>query len=186
MSINPRDTLKLKKALSETVPVTISVNVEAVEEAVAKHLGSSALIVAWQINRIVWGRVDNGKITFADIDKWNVSQCLEVRIFNDSKELYFVKSGNMLTGRLRIDGSGKENVYVDSVAPIWGKATGSDGKFTELRDEARKLYITIPADVAKDKRCGLITRNYVVSDDDDSGLSGYGDYRYLALQELGV
>lgn len=185
MSINPRDTLKLKKALSETVPVTTSVSVEAVEEAVAKHLGSSALIVAWQINRIVWGRVENGKIIFADVDSWNVAQCQEMRIFNDSKELYLMKSGDKLTGRLRIDGSGEDTAYVDSVAPIWGKAAGSDGEFTELRDEARKLYITIPADVAKDKRCGLVTRSYVVSDE-ASGLSGYGDYRYLALQELGV
>ena len=118
-------------------------------------------------------------------EEWNINLCHEVRIFDENKELHLMKDGKMLVGRLVVDGMGENVSYVDSIAPMWGYATESEKGFTRLQDEPRKLELTVPANIVKEKRCGLVTRNYVVSDD-ESGLSGYGDYRYLGLQELEV
>lgn len=186
MSINPKSALTLQKGLSEAIALEpISLTEESIRETVAKYIGSSAVIVVWQVNQIAWGKLSDGDIIFPEINDWNVAFCQEMRVFNDNKEIHLVKNGNNLSGRLRIDGSGDETVYVDSIAPMWGRAVNTVNGFTSLADEARKLHLNVPESIASSKRCGLVTRNYVVSDK-ATGLSGYGDYRFLALQELEV
>lgn len=186
MNINPKSALNLQKGLSKTIALEpISLTKEAIKDTVTKYIGSSAVIVVWQINQIAWGKLSDGDIIFFEMNEWNIEFCQEMRVFNDNKEIQLVKNGNKLSGRLRIDGSGDETVYVDSIAPMWGRAVNFINGFTSLADEARKLHLNVPESIASGKRCGLVTRNYVVSDR-ATGLSGYGDYRFLALQELEV
>lgn len=185
MAINIKKKLQLVTGQSKLESVKIEANLEAVTEKIKENFGKKAIIVTWQFNCVKWGQYQAGEILFSDNEEWNINLCHEVRIFDEGKELHLMKDGKMLVGRLVVDGIGKNVSYVDSIAPMWGYATESEKGFTRLQDEPRKLEMTVPANIVKGKRCGLVTRNYVVSDD-ESGLSGYGDYRYLGLQELEV
>lgn len=185
MAINIKNKLQLATTPSKLESIKIEASLEAVTKKIKETFGEKAIIVSWQFNCIKWGILQGSEIIFLDDEDWNINLCHEVRIFDVDKELHLMKDGKMLVGRLVTDGIGENVSYVDSIAPMWGYAADTENGFTRLQDEARKLELTVPANIAKGKRCGLVTRNYVVTDD-ESGLSGYGDYRYLGLQELEV
>lgn len=183
MTVNIKNKLKLQCSLSEITEISIGIN--NIEEYILNHFNDGAIIVTWQFNQIAWGLLKNGKIIFLDMTEWNIDLCQEFRVFDTDKEIYLVKNINEFIGRMRKDGEGAETKFIDSVAPMWGCSAENNGDFCKLKDVSRKLSLTIPADIPAGKYCGLVTRNYVVTDN-ESGLSGYGDYRYLALQEIEV
>ncbi len=91
----------------------------------------------------------------------NFDEWLECRIFNRGAELHLKRDGNIFNGRLISDAEG-------------------DGWIT-LRDAPRKLSMEIPCDDGGKKFYGLTTRNYIDSDA-ATGLSGYVDYRFVAIE----
>lgn len=141
------------------------------------------IFVAWQIQSIVWGKFDGEKFLLKDNRQPNFDDWLECRIFNESAELHLKRSGENFSGRYICDGTGEEKFYVNSFARLWGerdKKFSADG-WIKLCDAERKLSMTIPCDDDGKKFYGLLTRNYIGSDD-ETGLSGYVDYRFVALE----
>lgn len=174
--------LELKNISVKKENVSIEASNEALQAEIQKL--SNGALIAWQVNRIVWGKITNGTLELSDGQPIDVDLIQEIRIFNDQQELHLVKLGKSLKGRWLTDGEGDSVSVVDSIAPMWGKSTES-GAFSQLADDDRKLYMKVAGEIQKGKRCGLITRNYVTSDA-ENGLAGYTDYRFMGLQPLEV
>ena len=144
-------------------------------EKILREKFQRAIFVAWQIQSVVWGKFDGEKLS-ANVDDW-----LECRIFNDSAELHLKRTGENFSGRYLRDEAGTGNFYVDSFARFWGEFDSAAEGFITLLDKPRKIAMEIPCDDAGKKFYGLTTRNYIGSDD-ATGLSGYVDYRFVAIE----
>lgn len=162
---------------SETVTCEISlIDVENIVRQYFKNL--RAVFVAWQIQNIMWGKYNNGEfITLSDITPqfW-----LECRIFNETEELHLKRIENKLHGRYITEKQGTGNFYSDSFSRFWGENSGAVDGFIKLLDKQRKLFMEIPCDKINAKWYGLLTRNYI-SSEEKTGLSGYTDYRFVAI-----
>lgn len=139
--------------------------------------------VAWQIQSIVWGTFDGEKLLLKDDVAPNFDDWLELRIFNRHEEIHLKRAGQNFIGRYVRDGAVEETFYVDSFARLWGELKSNSEAWITLRDEQRKLSMTIPyaCDDGGKKYYGLLTRNYIGSDE-ATGLSGYVDYRFVAIE----
>ena len=90
------------------------------------------------------------------------------------------RAGDKFIGRYVRDELGTGNFYVDSFARLFGENVSSENGWIKLEDELRKISMTIPVD-GDEKFYGLLTRNYIGSDA-ATGLSGYDDYRFVAIE----
>ena len=150
-----------------------------------KFQGNRAVFVAWQLQNIIWGTYDGKQLLLRDNVSPVLENFLECRIFNDMQELHLKRIGNKFRGRYVEDTDGNGNFYVDSFARLWGEKSNSADGYISLLDKQRKLYMEIPCDEDDAKWYGLLTRNYIDSDS-DTGLSGYVDYRFVAIEPAGV
>ena len=140
---------------------------------------SSGIFAAWQIQSVVWGKFDGEKLLLRGDCPPNIDDWLECRIFNESEEIHLKRDGEIMRGRYIRDTAGTGTDYVDSFARLWGERVDYADGWITLRDDGRKISMEIPCDFDA-KKCGLTTRNYIGSDD-DTGLSGYVDYRFVAI-----
>ena len=187
MTVNTHyNKLEIKRDLvAESAAVKSLCSLEDVEEVFSSVLGSEGTVVIWMMNRIIWTRFENGHIKLdeeaTEVDYWQ-----EVRGFNRSGEVHLVRIGEALSGRSIIDkessGSWKEG-YVDTIAPLWGDNSGFSDGAVHLVDKDRKLKLDIPCLDGKADNYGLVTRSYIQADE-TTGLSGYVDYRYLAVEGM--
>ena len=175
--------LKLEKCESivdEKVNCTLSL--QEIESTLKKYLQSSALVIVWQIQNIVWGKYENDQIKLNTEAEVNPNHWLECRIFNQNEEIHLKRKGNSLRGRyIRDDELGQGTFYVDSFSRLWGEEIGNSDGYIHLLDSERKLYMEVPCAEIGYKWYGLLTRNYIDSDS-DTGLSGYIDYRFVAIE----
>lgn len=144
---------------------------------------SDGIFVAWQIQSIVWGNFDGEKILLKDNARPNFDDWLECRIFNRRAELHLKRDGKNFVGRYVCDADGEKIFYVDSFSRLWGERNenfSADG-WIALHDKPRKIFMEIPCPDRGKKYYGLLTRNYIGSDD-ETGLSGYVDYRFVAIE----
>ena len=139
------------------------------------------IFVAWQIQNIVWGKFDGEKFLLKDNLPPNCDDWLECRIFNAGEELHLKRDGENFIGRYVRDAEGTGDFYVDSFARLWGEYSSAADGWITLLDAQRKLSMIIPCDDDRKKFYGLKTRNYIGSDE-DTGLSGYVDYRFVAIE----
>ncbi len=173
--------LKLCEGKSVFEPVECSLS--GVENLLReKFKANRAVLVAWRIQNIIWGEYDGEKIlTRAEMTPEN---WLEFRIFNEAAEIHMKRSAEKFIGRYVQDLEGKDNFYVDSFSRFWGENVNATDGYINLRDEQRKLQMEIPCAENKFKWYGLLTRNYIDSDA-ATGLSGYVDYRFVAIEPAG-
>lgn len=169
------------KIYSETV--TCEISLSDIENLVnEKFQNFRAVFVAWQFQNIFWGKYEDGELSArAEIipDYW-----LECRIFNETEELHLKRIENKFVGRYITENTGEENFYVDSFSRFWGENSNSENSadgYIKLLDRQRKLYMEIPCAENNSKWYGLLTRNYI-SSDECTGLSGYSDYRFVAIE----
>lgn len=182
LSLAKKVGLKLRTGKSISEPVECAP--VDVEKILREKFGSaSGIFVAWQIQNIVWGKFDGGKISSRS--EITPEYWLECRFFNADAELHLKRVGKILRGRFIQDGTGAENFYVDSFARLWGESSGAAEGYVKLLDRQRKLYMEIPCAETNSKWYGLMTRNYVGSDE-KTGLSGYVDYRFVAIEPAKV
>lgn len=159
-------------------PVTCEIS--QLEKILAqKFTNPRADFVAWQIQSILWGKFDGKKLSEFTPELW-----LECRIFNATEELHLKRLDDKFCGRYVRETSGADNFYVDSFSRFWGENSGSNGDFVKLLDRQRKLFMEIPCRNKNSKWYGLLTRNYIDSDA-TTGLSGYSDYRFVAIEPAG-
>ena len=144
-------------------------------EQILREKFSDGIFVAWQIQCIVWGKI--GGENFLP----NVEDLLEIRLFNRREEIHLKRTGDKFSGRHVRDEDGTGTFYADSFSRLWGKNVSSANGRIILRDEPRKLSMKIPCEDDGKKFYGLTTRNYIGSDE-ATGLSGYVDYRFVAIE----
>ena len=138
-----------------------------------------AVFVAWQIQNIMWGKFENDKLF--STKEITPQYWLECRIFNETEELHLKRIENKLRGRYITEIEGAENFYADSFSRFWGENSGTADGFIKLIDKQRKLFMEIPCEKINAKWYGLLTRNYI-SSEEKTGLSGYIDYRFVAIE----
>ena len=171
-----KENLKLGECKSDSERVEWSAR--ELQEKLREKI-SDGLFVAWQIQSVVWGKFDGEK--FFSTEAFDVDDWLECRIFNANEEIHLRRFGDKFIGRyVHDDLNGAGNFYVDSFARLWGEEISSENGWTKLEDASRKISMTIPA-IGGEKLYGLTTRNYI-DDDDETGLSGYVDYRFVAIE----
>lgn len=144
-------------------------------EKILREKISDGIFVAWQIQSIVWGKISDENFLP------NVEDLLEIRLFNRREEIHFKRAGEKFIGRYVRDDDGTGTFYADSFARLWGEKISSTNGYITLRDERRKISMTLPCDDDGKKFYGLTTRNYIGSDN-ATGLSGYVDYRFVAIE----
>ena len=150
-------------------------------EAFLREKFSDGIFVAWQIQNIVWGKFDGEKIWLKDNRRLNFDDWLECRIFNPRAELHLKRVGQNLIGRYVCDSEGEKIFYVDSFSRLWGKCSATADSWITLLDKPRKISMEIPCADGGKNFYGLMTRNYIGSDE-ATGLSGYVDYRFVAIE----
>ena len=171
--------------VSDIKSVSKLTTVSEIEKTMQDAGVDKATVVIWLMNRIVWTTYVSGHIELDDeasvIDYWQ-----EMRAFNEQGELHLLRSGAYFYGRIVKD---KEETadwahgYVDSISPIWGENTGYENGKVHLEDADRKLNLEIPVSDGNAVKYGLVTRSYIHTDE-ETGLTGYGDYRYLAIEGM--
>ena len=163
---------------------TCEISLQAIENLVAeKFLDSRAVFVTWQLQNIFWGTYADKKISArAEI---NPEYWIEFRIFNETEELHLKRIENKFVGRyVRENFDGVGNFFADSFSRFWGENFSVAGDYVTLLDRQRKLHMEIPCAEKNFKWYGLLTRNYI-SSDERTGLSGYSDYRFVAIEPAG-
>ncbi len=172
-----KDNLQLREC--QKFSEAISCSAQELEEALQGKI-SQGLFVAWQVQKIIWGKFDGEKFLLKDeppkFDDW-----LECRIFNRAEEIHLKRDGENFSGRYVRDELGAGDFYVDSFARLWGENSSEQDGWITLLDAQRKISMEIPCDDGGKKFYGLTTRNYIGSDK-ATGLSGYVDYRFVALE----
>ena len=170
----------LKICECEIVSDTVTCEIVDIENLVQQKFKSArATFVTWQVQNILFGKYDGEKLSArADIQPENWLEC---RIFNETAELHLKRIGNKFIGRYISEVEGTGNFYADSFSRFWGENCGTDEGYVKLLDRQRKLYMEIPCVENNSKWYGLLTRNYI-SSDERTGLSGYSDYRFVAIE----
>lgn len=175
-----------KDVIPEIKAVSAKADRQDISSMVKEAIGDKATVVIWLMNKIVWTSFENGNIDLdEEIDYWQ-----EMRAFNDHGEVQLVRSGSGFFGRIIIDREGSadwKQGYVDSISPIWGEKdkTRYENGRVYLEDVLRKLRLDIPVSDGSASTYGLVTRSYIFTDD-TTGLSGYGDYRFLDVKGMEV
>ena len=142
---------------------------------------AEGIFVAWQIQSVVWGKFDGEKLLLKDDTVPEVDDWLECRVFNWQEEIHLKRDGKFFVGRYIRDEEGTGSFHVDSFSRLWGERTASTGDWITLTDAPRKISMTLPCADDGKKFYGLTTRNYIGSDE-ATGLSGYVDYRFVAIE----
>ena len=172
--------LKICECAIESCTATCEISLDSIKNLVSeKFQNSRAVFVAWQIQNIFFGKYDGAKLSArAEItpELW-----LECRIFNETAELHLKRIENKFIGRYISEVKGTGNFYADSFSRFWGEKINAADGYIKLLDRQRKLYMEIPCAENNSKWYGLLTRNYIESDE-KTGLSGYSDYRFVAIE----
>jgi len=80
-------------------------------EALEKFLHekfSQAIFVVWQVQSIIWGKLDGEKLLLKDNQPPNFDDWLECRIFNRQAELHLKRAGQNFVGRYICDVDAKK------------------------------------------------------------------------------
>lgn len=174
--------LQLNECKNFFEPVRCEISLQSLEKILQeKFQNSKAYFAAWQIQSVIFGKFDGGKLKqFKNISP-EIEFWLECRIFNEIEELHLKKIGDELKGRYIRDEIGIGKFYVDSFARLWGEKISAEDGFINLLDGERKLFMQIPCEDDGANWYGLLTRNYI-SSDEKTGLSGYTDYRFVSIE----
>lgn len=172
--------LTIQSGTSRVTPVSIARQKAAVTDCLQEAGFSHATVVVWQVNTIRWGKWEQGTLTFADGQEAKTALWLECRIFNEEKELHLTRQKDQLKGRLVEDGAGEATEYVDACSRFWGECKAREAGWMTLRDDDRKLLLTVPEAEGDARFYGLVTRNYI-GIHEKTAQAGYTDYRYVRI-----
>ena len=179
-----KNNLKIEECKSIFEKISCEISLPAVEKIIAeKFQQSNGIFAAWQIQNVIFGTVENGKLKLKN-NFPEVENFLECRIFNEIEELHLKNISAELRGRYVRDEAGEGNFFADSFSRFWGECKNFENNFAKLIDSERKICLEIPAEKSA-KYFGLLTRNYIGADK-ETGLSGYVDYRFVKIEGADV
>ncbi len=179
--------LVLKKCTGRVKQISSRISKkEDMEALLRENMAGDALVVLWLMHGIVWGKWKGGALSLKPDENVTPEEAAaseywqELRVFNEDEELHLRRVDDAFTGRYRRDeGQDGPNAYVDSFSRLWGEKQSIADGYVTLVDSSRKLRLVVPTE--DDARWyGLQTRNYIGSDE-DTGLSGYIDYRFVHI-----
>ena len=181
-----KESLKVQDIYSTVVPLhKVVAEQGALMQCLADNLSGNATVVIWQMQKVVFGTWQNGILALTDTIDTEPVYWLELRAFNDNEEIHLIREAECFDGRLRRDVPGTGSQCVDSASPLWGERTAVFDNCAVLEDRARKIKMEIPVKDTTGKKYGLVIRSYI-EEDRETGLSGYYDYRYMAVEVLEV
>lgn len=166
--------------------IQIENNAAALTEELKKRGLLRGLVVIWQIQNVLWGRVEDGRLALADGGEPTPDYWQELRIFNADAELHLTRRGVKLFGRFRSDAeNGTAIRYVEASSPLWGVRDKDQSNvpqgYVRLTDHGRNLSMLVPDDVGGEaEQYALVTRNYVEIDE-ETKQAGYTDYRFVGI-----
>ena len=147
------------------------------------NAGMEYQVVAHCVNEIKMGWYKDGSFIFADGDSVNDAYLQQMRVFNDNEEILIKKTGHNYWVRKISDTCGSDVKTVDSTSTIFGKRADSNNlpdDFVMVYEPGRKVKLILPVKEKSEKYC-VTTRSYITYDD-NTGQSGYGYYRYVAIE----
>lgn len=173
--------LELKSCASRVQAIAPrSLGKEELEALLRDVMAADATLVIWQMQGIVWGKWQDGALSLAPGEEIAPEFWQELRVFNEAEELHLLRGAGGFAGRYRRDeGETGPDAYIDSFSRFWGERKSAGNGYVALVDSARKLRLVVPAEGGA-RWYGLATRNYVGSDE-ETGLSGYIDYRFVHI-----
>lgn len=172
--------------LTERYTVKTEGTVSSLEEALKKAAGKNFKAAVYLVHEFRFGYWRGDHFEFADGKNFDEKYLLEMRLFNDTEEIYLQKKGCLLLVRTTedaaADNGGCRIKTVDSTSRMFGRkcAASLPENFVKLYESGRKISIVIPAEEQAEKY-NLTTRSYVVYDK-TTGQAGYGWYRWVSLQ----
>lgn len=171
--------LKIDECKKIFEPVSCEISLQSVEKILSeKFVQPNGIVVAWQIQSVVFGKFENGKLELKNgspgIENWQ-----ECRIFNEDEELHLKNFDGEFRGRYVREEEGTGDFFAESFSRFWGEYYGRENNFVKLVDSERKLCLEIPTEIDA-KYYGLLTRNYI-GFDEETGLGGYVDYRFAKI-----
>lgn len=165
--------------------VSIEASAEALTSELQKWNLAQGVAVLWEMQDVLWGRAESGRLSFPANKGENPLYWQELRVFNEEAELHLVRRGENLVGRYRSDAGGERLVeYVDAMSRLWGERDEDQSEvpegFVRLSDKGRGLSMVVPFDGSPSQWCGLVTRNYIKADE-ETWQAGYADMRFVSV-----
>jgi CRISPR-associated protein (TIGR03984 family) len=138
-------------------------------------------VMVWLFDKQLSGKVENGTLIFEANGGIDTNDIIELRIFNEHKELYLIKVNNIFKGRIRIDEEGSSVDKVDVENILWGKVSENSEAISTLVD-ARGTKLTIPGDFTTNTQVKVVIRNYIGQN--EIGMAGYVDARFVEFIKM--
>lgn len=185
MSKAMQDILKIEEPLPSYLEQgeLTAVTEKALKELIADKVKQDAFIVMWQNDALLFGRVVSADYIWAEPQKVDFAQFVELRVFNEQEELYI--SGSDWRYRAEA-GAGEAVEYVDTYSRLWGTrdaAADSVNGFVRLHDAERKLTLVVPCVGSHEANYYELGVRSYIGYAEATGQAGYIDYRYLGIQE---
>ena len=137
-----------------------------IQKQIFQEFKTKAHIVAYFVNQVLAGTVENDKIHFFKEKKFNEKYLSMVRVFNTDKELFLRKTNNKFIGRLRTDNIGELCEYIDADQILLGTCSKVKNGYSILKEN--KFFLKgfiIPGEFhineESEKRIAIKTRNYI-------------------------
>lgn len=136
------------------------------------------------VNEARFGRYDANGFTFADDSQLDEKYLLELRLFNETEEIYIRQINGKYLVRKITDNtdSGTPTEAIDTESNLFGTAdtnTALPNGYTCLAEQGRKIKMTIPTDTRSD-HYALKTRSYIAYDR-QTGQASIAYYRFVDI-----
>ncbi|MCR4682711.1 MAG: hypothetical protein K5647_05175 [Clostridiales bacterium] len=96
-------------------------------------------------------------------DEISFDNLVELRAFDENKELHIIMSDGTPLGRIREDGVGEEIECIDEKQKIWGRAASRENGYTLFHSD-RGIDIKVPVSAENGDTAYLILRGYLAPD----------------------
>lgn len=168
-------------------PVSIENSMANLTDELQRQGMSRGLVVVWQMQNVVWGRLQEGRISLAGEAPLEPVYWQEIRVFNEDAELHLVRCGDRLVGRFRADEGEDVIKYIDAFSLLWGMRDDDNetpSGYMRLTDKNRGLSMVLPDDGGVPAvQYGLVTRNYVGVAHKENAQAGYIDCRFVRIDD---
>lgn len=155
--------LLIKTLNSKVESYTIESQVKA---EVKKYFESHAFVVAYLVNEVLFGKYENNEFVFPKNKKIEEKFIVQLRVFNEDKELFIRKKGNKFLCRFRDDSNGDTTECVDTDQIISGiKITDyEESDFFKIESKKSRKPLLIPfsfENLSDGNRPAIKVRNYI-------------------------
>lgn len=150
----------------------IEKNFELIKELVKKYFGSEkAYILLKERNHVLIGELNDGKLMFYENALQDMELFMDIRIFNEVKELYFWNIGKEISYRFisNIEGENSNvyNYFYEKVL-LWGTVKNVGKDYLTLKEsKIKELKIPIIKDANINDDIYLKIQNYICKNEED-------------------